>query len=192
MALSFGWRANDVRDSIWKGDPALVNVPAGALDAWQEDGDASHLEPYATAGDPTIIRFRALTPDEKPIVMGVMAGADSNIEGANRAWIRCFRMGVSFDGMEESAKDEYGAKRRMTVKERGIPMLANEVVMDLESKYPGIVVFYGALIFNASFLSDAEKKASSPPSTETPSQAAVSTVAITAPPPAAEAATGAP
>lgn len=203
MGLSIGWRYNDVRESIWKDDTAIprrtgedgkevADIPAGALEAWLEDGDASHLEPYATQGEPQRIRFRALTPDEKEIVKGVLIGADNNIEGAGRAWILCFRMAVSFEGAEDAGKDEYGARRRMTSKVRGIPMMANEVVADLERTYPGLVGFYGGLVFNASFLGDVEKKASSPPSTATPSPAVASTADTTAPSPPAEGATGAP
>ena len=195
MALSFGWKANDLRESIWIHDPALQNVPLGAKEAWQEDGDASHLEPYATGGKPTIIRFRALTPDERPIVMGPLSTADSNFEGGNRALIRCFRIAVSFEGMEESTQIATGARERLTVKDHGVRMLALEVVDDLITKYPGMVEFYGNLVFQASFLSDSEKKASSPPSMPTPSSAEASTADTMAQQPAQappEVATGVP
>jgi hypothetical protein len=197
MALSFGWRANDLRESIWKDDPALVGVPAGALDAWTEDGDASHLLPFATAGQPTIINFRALTPDEKPIVTAPMTDSDGNGErlaGFSRSLILAFRIGVSFEGADESMgpDPETGAKRRIVAKERGIRMLAPEIVADLDAVYPGLVQFYGNLIFQASFLTETEKKASSPPSTPTPSSEVASTAGTTEPSPPAEAVTVAP
>lgn len=204
MALSFGWKANDQRESIWIDDPAIPRtdpdakgktkaaVPQTALDAWRQDGDASHIEQYATQGKPTIIRFRALNADEKPIVLGPASVADSQIEGLGRSLIRCFRIAVSFDGMEETTKLPTGETPRLTVKEHGVRMLALEVVDDLATRYPGMIEFYGNLVMEASFLTDAEKKASSPPSTPTPSSAEASTAATTAPSPAPEAATGAP
>ncbi len=190
MGLSLGWKANDVRESIWKDDAALrLPLPAGAITAWQEDGDASHLTPYLE-GEPTYIEFRALTPDEKPIVQAPMTEAENHLEGATRAWLRCFRMAVRFRDMEESTTGADGNKHRMVVKEKGVWMLALELVDDIMTKYPGMVEFYGHLVFMSSFLSDAEKKASSPPSTPTPSSVEASTAVITAPSPHAEAATG--
>lgn len=191
--LSIGWRANDVRESIWKDDPALKQpLPEAALAAWEEDGDASHLEPYATLGEATVVYFRALTPDEKPIVLGAQAAADNNVEGMLSAWVKCFRIAVSFSGMQESATDAEGVKHRMTVKPKGTPMLAPEVAEHMERTYPGMTAFYGELIYKASFLSDAEKKALSPPSIETPSAAAEYTTVTTAPLPVAEDAKAAP
>ena len=191
MALSLGWKANDIRESIWRGDPALVGVPQGALDAWEVDGDATHLEPYATNGKPTIVRFRSLSPDEKHVVTAPMADAENQVEGYQRSLLRCFRIGVSFDGVEEQSRGPDGERRRVTVRERGIQMMANEVVADLEIAYPGIVMFYGKLIFDSSFLTEAEKKASSQPSTPMPSSAEESTKDTTAPSASAGAATGA-
>ncbi len=192
MSLSFGWRANDRRESIWIGDDALVNVSAAARAAWTEDADASHLTPFATAGKPTIIRFRTLTADEKPVAVSTMSDADSNTEGFARTMLRCFRIGVDFEDMPEEIPDATGARHKTIVKERGIRMLASEFVEWIETKYPGITFFYGYRIFQASYPSTEEKKASSPPSTQTPSSGAESTAVTTAPSPLAEAVTGAP
>jgi len=193
MALSLGWKANDIRESIWMKDPALRQpIPEGVLTAWREDGDASHLEPYLAGGAPTIIEWRALNADEKPIVQAPMTDAENNLEGANRAWLRCFRMAVRFKDAEESATGADGQSHRMMVKEKGIWMLSLGFVDHLIDTYPGMMEFYGHLVFMASFLGDAEKKASSPPSTPTPSSVEASTADTTAPSPAAEAATGAP
>src|SRR3990172_9217175 len=34
MGLAFGWKLNDTRESIWRGDPALSNVPEHAIERW--------------------------------------------------------------------------------------------------------------------------------------------------------------
>ena len=191
MALSLGWKANDIRESIWHKDPALRQPLAdGVLAAWREDGDASHLEPYITNGTPTIIEWRALNADEKPIVQAPMTDAENNLEGATRAWLRCFRMAVRFKDTEEKAKTPDGLEHRLVVKERGVWMLSLGFVDSIIDNYPGLMEFYGNLVFMASFLSDAEKKALSPLSTATPSSAVASTADTTAPSPVAEAVTG--
>lgn len=212
MALSFGWRANDVRESIWMDDPAIprkwvkrrdkdgkevdvevADIPAGALDAWREDGDASHLQPYATLGDPTIIRFRSLTPDEKHIVTAPMTVEDTaGVTGYMRMLLLCFRIGADFDAAAEQITDADGVKHKLIGKAWGTRMLAEPLVADIEERYPGLVYFYGRLIYDASYLTHIEKKASSPPSTATPSLAAVSTAVTTEPPPPPGDATGAP
>jgi hypothetical protein len=197
MALSFGWRANDIRESIWIGDPSLVNVTDAALEAWRTDGDASHLEPYATSGEPTTILWRALTLSEQAYVRTPMYGNDSQEEklsGLERAIILSFRIGCSFKGAGDSMGQDPGTgiKRKIVVNEKGIWMLSEAVVADLVKAFPGLLEFYGNLVFAASFLSDSEKKASSPPSTPTPSSAEASTAATTEPSPPVGAATGAP
>lgn len=197
MALSFGWRANDQRESIWIGDPALKDVSDAAAEAWRESGDAVHLEPYATKGKPTTIFVRALTADERTFVLAPMTGNESEGEklaGLGRAMLLAFRIGVSFKGMSDSVgrDPDTDLKRKVIVNERGIRMLATNIVDDLQKAYPGLVEFYGGLVFNASFLTDAEKKASSPPSMPTPSSAAASTTESTAQSLPPEVATGAP
>lgn len=197
MALQIGWRANELRESIWIGDPALGEVPDAALEAWRLDGDASHLEPYATNGEPTTILFRALTLSEQAYVRTPMYGNESQGEkmaGLERAIILCFRIGCSFKGAGDSAGTDpgTGAKRKLIVNEKGIWMLSEAVINDVGKAFPGLIEFYGNLVFAASFLSEIEKKASSPPSTQTPSSAEASTAATTEPSPPAGAATGAP
>jgi hypothetical protein len=184
MALKLGWRANDIRESYWKGDPAFKNIDAKALEDWQEDGDASHLERFATPGDPpTKITWRNLTPDEARVAQGYFIEA-TTFEGYMRAVLVCFRMAVGFPDTPEVRTED--GKRSYTVREKGIRMLANEFVTDIETKYPGIVAFYGGLILNASFASEIEKKASSPQSTPTPSSEAASTPVTTDPSPPVE------
>ncbi len=193
MGLKFGWRAHDVRESIWFEDESLIDVdaqgkktnraPAAALDAWREDADASHLLPYATNGEPTIIRFRNLSPDEFRVVQAYFVDPTNSFEGAVRAWLAAFRIAIDFPGKETQA-DTSGSgapPHAIVVKEHGIRMMANELVTALEENYPGIVAFYGRRILNASMATDAEKKASSPQSTQTPSSAAVPTPATTGP-----------
>jgi hypothetical protein len=170
MGLSFGWRAQEVRESFWIDDPDLANVPQAARDEWQETGDAAPLRPFIKpGGTPSPIVFRALTPDEARTVTSLLAGATSNTEAAYRSWLLCFRIGASFPACPAILKDEKGAEHEMVVRERGLRMLANEFVAALDKAWPGLSPFYGRLIFDASFLDAAEKKASSPPSTPTKS-----------------------
>lgn len=172
MGLDFGWRFNDVREGIWKGDKALQNVSAGALGSWEEDGDAAHLRPYATLGEPTVFTFKALDLDRSYFVAGIGEGT---FNGADviRQWIMCFRIGVDFPGgPEESPPDAKGVRHPRIVREKGVRMLSEEFVAGLELKNRGIVEFYGKLIWTATFASEQEKKALSPPSTGTPSSGA--------------------
>ena len=169
MALSFGWRANDIRESIWRDDSALQSVPLAALEAWREDGDASHLRPYATNGTPSVLTYRALSPDEARFVQGLFSPDANELELLLRSWLLCFRIGVDVPDAPAVIPTPDGASHLRVVRDRGIRMLANEFVSDLETRYPGIVAFYGNLIHRATFPTPAEKKASSPPSTPTPS-----------------------
>lgn len=184
MALSFGWKANDVRESIWRDDDALANVPAAAMEAWKEDGDASHLRPYALHGQPTLISFRTLNPDESRIAQAYFYQGDNALESYTRATLICFRIGVDFVGAPDEIATPDGSRHARIVKERGVRMLAHEFVSAMETAQPGIVSFYGGLIYKATWPTETEKKASSPPYTLTPSSAAVSTTAITEPSPA--------
>lgn len=180
MGLSFGWKSNEVRESIWKDDSALQNVPAAALEEWKRDGDASHLRPYATNGEPDVIRYRTLTLSQREVVA---AQHNGEMDGAGRALILAFRIGVDFPSAPESFKvaqsNDDGTQEEVTVsrtvREKGIRMLAEPFVQYLETKHPGIVLFYGGLIFNGTFPSEPEKKASSPQSTQKQSPEAAST-----------------
>lgn len=181
MAFKIGWKPNDVRESIWMNDPALKNVPATAIDAWLEDGGAEHLRPYCLNGQPTIIQFRNLTSDELMVARAPYAGAANSIEAWTRACMLAFRIGGSFVGMESEIGTPDGGRHPATVRERGVRMLADEIIRSIESnpETRGIPMHYGALILMASQPTDAEKKASSPPSTPTPSAVGENMAAIT-------------
>lgn len=182
MPLEFGWRANEVRESIWKGDSALGEIPTAAAQAWAEDGDASHLEPYVLHGKPARITYRNLNADESRVMQAYFVDAVNPIQGYTRALLMCFRIGVNFPGLEEiNDPSGSGVKHGVIVNERGIRMLAEPFVQQLEITYPGIVGFYGRLIFDGSRTTEKEKKASSPPSTPTPSSEAASTAATSDP-----------
>lgn len=185
MALSFGWTAGDVREGIWSLDPALKDVPAQALDAWGDDGDAAHLRPYALNGEPTIIRFRNLTCDEECIAKSYFALQDATpSEAYNRAALICFRIGVDFDGAPDEVQTPDGSKHKRIVRERGVRMLAEPFVANVKHAFPGLVEFYGGLIFRATYATELEKKASSPPVTPMPSSEAASMTATMEPSPA--------
>ena len=197
MGLKFGWRARVSRESIWRGDEALHkpscrllatrgadcdcgNVPAAALASWHGDPDASHLRAYATHGQPQIIRWRTLTAEEIVMCEAFYQDATNSFEAGMRAWLLAFRLAVNFPGKEDQRDEEdQSVKHSIVENEKGRDMLAEEFVKALMEEYPGIVAFYGSRIINASRPTAAEKKASSPPSTSTPSSAAESTPATT-------------
>ncbi len=182
MGLRFGWRASTVIESVWRDDDALDldKAPPSAVEDWKKDMEASHLLPYATKGQPQIIFVRSVTPEQKAIVDGCYVdGGGGTYEASMRAWLAAFRMAVTFKGKEEQYVPS-GAKHGVMVREKGgIPMLALPFVHELMEQYPGIVAFYGSRIIEASQATVAEKKASSPPSTPTPSSAGESTTATT-------------
>lgn len=174
MALDLGWFQDDVRDTIWKGDPALGEVPPDVIKAWEEDGAASHLLPYAKPGqEPTVFTFRALTLREK-------AHVDSKwISGIWSVFTEAFLIGVEFKKASDPDRMPSGAFAERTVRENGIRMLNEKFAQGLEQRNPGIVRFYGQLICGGTFLTEAEKKALSPSSTTTPSSAGTSTTGDT-------------
>jgi hypothetical protein len=172
MALEFGYRLGDTRESIWHQDAALEPIPPDVLEAWQADGEASHLRPYAKPGEePTIITMRTLDQDQAHYVLGLYLGGDGG-PGLVRAWLAAFRLGVGFEGIGEKI-----GGHSVYVREHGFRMLAEPFVAYLARKYTGIVSFYGKLIYDSAFASESEKKASSPPSTVTQSSVAASTKA---------------
>jgi hypothetical protein len=189
MALSFGWKANDVRESIWKGDPALGPVPEDVIQAWREDGDASHFRPYVRNGKPTTITFRALNSDEMRMVMGLADQTAPPIEAMTRTWLLCFRLAVDFEGAPDQLATPSGEKYPRIERVRGLRMLSEGFTAFMEQSNPGITAFYGSMVYAATYPAETEKKASSQPSTPTPSLAAVSIKADGAPQP--EAAQGA-
>lgn len=179
MALDFGWQPNDVRETIWKGDNSLANVPVGALEDWAKDADASHLRPYCTGGKPEVFTYRALEINEARYVTGL--NAESDWPGYLVQLLECFRIGVDFpDAPTDGTIQSTGQQVRRNERVRGMRMLDKRFCHYLERRNPGIIGFYGTLIFKASFPSEEEKKASSPPSITTPSSAAESTTAGTA------------
>lgn len=185
MGLDLGWRTNDVRETIWIEDDALVGVTAGAAEDWARDGDASHLLSFATAGQPLVFTFRSLTGDECEYVRGFLV--DGAPGAQERAMLASFRLGVDFPTATEDFKMQDGTRRARTIRQHGLRMLSEEFVRHLRLRYRAIVTFYGSKIFIASFPSEPEKKASSPPSTPPPSSAAVTTSAGTVAQPAAPA-----
>lgn len=175
MPLDFGWKAIEVRESFWKGDSAFRNISAQALAAWEEDADGSHLAPYALDGVPAKIVFRNLNADENRLVSSIYVDAGNDAEAILRTTLLCFRIGVDIPDHPEKITTPDGAKHSRIIKEHGVRMLSLEYVSFLQSAYPGLIEFYGGHILKASFPRDAEKKASSPPSMQTPSLGAGTT-----------------
>ncbi len=177
MALDIGWRPGEVRESIWIDDPSLRNVSSAAREAWKEDGDASHLTPFIVDGDPTKIVFRTLSSSEAAYVRSLYFE-----DGWELACIAAFRIGADFPDMPDNHVHASGKMLKKTVKVGSLRMLSDDVVRGVNVAAPpkgdqsgsalGMVLFYGNLIFNAALLTKSEKKASSQPSTPTPSGAA--------------------
>lgn len=165
MGLQFGFIANSRRESIWPEDDALGEVPDAALEAFMLDGDATHLRPYVKASaTPTRIVFRTLTQDEAATVDVLRLQV-----APLRAWEMSFRMGVDFPDAPETFQLPEGGTAPKTEMWRGFVVLSDGFVRSLKSRYRNIASFYGRLVYNGSFPSEAEKKASSPPPTPTPS-----------------------
>lgn len=170
MGLSFGWKSHAVHESIWKDDDALDNVPESALSEWKVNGDAIHLRPYATKGEPSKITFRTLTADEYLTVTTRYYETSGNLESLARMALLCFRMAVDFPDAPTEWVDARGVKHRRTEKVSGAMMLSDEFIQHIEEKYPGISFFYGHMVLDSAMPTPAEKKASSPPSTPPPSE----------------------
>lgn len=170
MALRFGWRKNDVRESFWKDDPHFFDAVDGkqvsrvteqAEEAWLVDGDAEHLRPFVKPGidPPTRVEFRTLTLDEVGVVRGLREMLDDNpTEFWHRATYLCFRLAVSFPDMGPTFTAGSITHARV-VRDRGLSMLAEPWVRALDEAHPGIVKFYGRLVLASSFLTEPEKKA---------------------------------
>jgi hypothetical protein len=174
--LTLGWYEGDVREGMWYADDALPEVlPKDVFAAWLVDGEASHLRPFAKAGKtPMVFKFRALSLTEKAYVDGLGETA-----GYASACTAAFRIGIELPISAEPDRMESGAMRERYVRVAGIRMLAEDFVHGIDRNYPGFVRFFGRLIYNGSFLSEAEKKALLPSSTAKPSSAEVSTVPAT-------------
>lgn len=167
MGLTLGWRPKVSYDGAWPEDPAFKDVPPEVLAEWAKDGQALHLMPYAKNGEPTVFQWRALDGDARRFARSFLDGEGT----VSRMFAVCFRLGAEFkagDGEDfrvELPSGEVATGMQRTVKEGHLRMLAKEFVDALDINYPGLVDFYGALIWQASVPSVQEKKASSPPST---------------------------
>lgn len=157
--LRFGFIAGERRESIWPHDEAVGEIPAAAQLAFSADGEAEHLRPYVKPGQtPARIVFRTLTQDEASTVE-VLSLQVAKL----RAWEMAFRMGVDFPDAPETIGLATGGTGSKTERWRGFVVLSDGFVRALKAQYPGIVMFYGKLVFDSSFPSEPEKKASSPP-----------------------------
>jgi len=174
MGLDFGFKVNDKREGAWIGDPAFANVPESARADWEKDGAAVHLLPYAINGKPTVFEWRALDVYEARHMKRLFA--DWGPGSMQLLTLECFALGVRFPDVQEDGPAQSGVPlKKMTRDAQGFARLSREFLGQLDQRYPGLIDAYGVLIFNATVPSEQEKKASSPPSTETPSSAADST-----------------
>lgn len=172
MALNIGFRPKRVQDCAWIGDPALAEVPEAAKADWRKDGAAAHLLPYAKNGELTIIKIRDLHASESRYMQRYI-GAQVLVRNL---FYECFALGARFKGQAEQQQMPDGSKAVSMVRDaNGFLRLSDEVMDGLEVTYPGLIDFFGELIFTASFPTEAEKKASSLPSTGTLSLVAADT-----------------
>lgn len=164
MPLKFGYRAAEVRESIWIDDPAVGEVPQAAAEAFAEDGDAEHLRPYVKPGEKaTRITFRTLSHDEAATIQTLEVQVSRL-----RAISMAFRMAVDFPDLGETIGQGSDTYRRIELW-KGYRILADGFVKALDEDCPGLSHFYGRLVYEASFPSEVEKKASSQPPTPTKS-----------------------
>lgn len=176
MALQLGFKRREVVKAIWKDDTALVGVTAEALEAWEQDGAAFHLEPFARNGSPRMFTYRPLRGNER------RSFVKPGMSWSHMKYM-CFQLGVRFPDAPEAEpinKDFVAPTLVPDDLGLGFKLLNPDFVDFLEEQSPGIVDMYGKLVYSAGVPTDAEKKASSPPSTERPSSAAIAPAASTA------------
>jgi hypothetical protein len=172
MALSLPFRKERTTDCAWRGDPALLGVPDAVIASWRQDGGAAHLRPYAKNGDLTIITIRDLNADEERYMSRF---AMNGFLLRNIAY-ECFALAARFKGQAESQRMPDGTEVEAIERDaNGFLRLSTTFMNGIDRANPGLVDFFGMLIFNASFPSEAVKKASSPPSTVTPLSEAAAT-----------------
>ncbi len=176
--LTIRYRKERERDCAWINDPALLDVSESAKADWAKDGSLVHLQPFAKNGTLTVISVRDLEADEARYVRRFAMGGQVLL--ANLAY-ECFALGARFKGQpDEQAMPDGTTVETIERDANGFLRLSRAVMNGIDRDYPGLVNFIGNLILNASFASAIEKKASSPPSTETPSSAAEGTNHYTA------------
>jgi hypothetical protein len=105
---------------------------------------------------------------------------DGRVLADNVAY-ECFAIGVRFpEQQEETGRTASGERTQVMVRDQnGFVRLSTPFLNALGKQYPGLIDFYGMLVFAATFPSEPEKKASSPPSTSKPSSAAGDTIPST-------------
>jgi len=169
MALTLRYTKGRTRDCAWIGDPALLDVPETAKADWRKDGAAAHLRPFAKNGDLTVITIRDLTPSEvRYVKRHVYTGAS-----VESMYYDCFVLAARFKGAPEAQAMPDGTTEGMLERNGdGFVTLSDAFITGLDHEHPGLVTFFGELIFGNTWPKAVEKKASSPPSTETPSSAA--------------------
>lgn len=158
MALKLGWVPNEWRESFWRSDPSVdwATMDEDAQAAYTKDGDRAHLK--LTNGESpaaTLIRFRALTAEERATILGLAIRPGETEENGGAAWARtllyAFRVGCELPDVETAKK----------TREYGVPMLPRRLCDVLGANYgDGLWQFYGGLVWSASNLTDDEKKAS--------------------------------
>ena len=162
--LDFGWKVNEERDGAWIDDPALIGVTDAAKADWRKDGAAAHLLPFVKNGTLTIIKFRALNADEVRFVR--RHAADGMAPPMENVILDCFAMGARLPSMAEAGKTGAGETlETMTRDASGFHRISIPTLNAIDQRYPGLISFFGTRIFEASFASEPEKKASSPGST---------------------------
>ena len=171
MGLDLNWYPGEEIETIWKGDKALGPVPEDVLAEWEKDGAAEKLRPYVLPGqEPLVFHYRSLNLKEKNYCYSQYVLGDAV------AAAEAFKIGVRFPFPADPVKMDDGTKRERYVHiSGGIRMMADQLALGIERANPGIVLFYGMRIIGGVFMSEAEKKALLPPSTERRSKAEAST-----------------
>ena len=158
--LDFGWKLNEERDGAWIEDPALIGVTESAKADWRKDGAAAHLLPFAKNGTLTIIKFRALNADEVRFVRRLFVDGAAPMENVV---LDCFALGARLPSMPEAGRSPAGEQVATMARDAyGFHRISMPTLNALDRRYPGIISFFGMRIFEATFPSEPEKKASSP------------------------------
>ena len=154
-------------------DQRGARLPAGVVEAWSKDGyTIVHLAPFAAPGaTPDRIVYRPLTSDEAAYCEGLQQEGDG-IPGVLRAALAAFRIAVSFPDAPEFIGND---KARRPVGTVGpFTGLAEPFVAEMLSDpwLAQMVRGIGTHVYLASRPTNAEKKASSRPSTPSKSSPA--------------------
>lgn len=169
MAIELGWIPGESVESYWPDEAAFRDIPKDVIAQWEVDAEGAPLLQFVKPGEtPTKFVIRTLTHREATRIKALL-GDGASIEGVADALVFAFRMAVTVEGMPSEFVDGTGAKTPLYETIKSVRMLSDKFTGALSRANPGLVEHFGGFIVRSIMLTGAEKKASSPPSTETAS-----------------------